>query len=51
MIPVLGVFVVCYLTAGLCLASSGVVWWTSREKGLGLGIRDLGVCIREEMLR
>ncbi|MGO8748838.1 MAG: hypothetical protein ACLQNE_22950 [Thermoguttaceae bacterium] len=28
MIPVLGVFVVCYLTAGLCLVSSGVVWWT-----------------------
>jgi spermidine synthase len=29
LIPVLGVATVCYLTAGLCLASSGVLFWTS----------------------
>jgi spermidine synthase len=29
LIPVLGVAAVCYLTAGLCLASSGVLFWTS----------------------
>jgi spermidine synthase len=29
LIPVLGVAAVCYLTAGLCLAGSGVLFWTS----------------------